>query len=409
MSIELVSVPDNISLASNPIFFLVKGTQFAQENHSISATLYVESVYNSGTFTPIPEMVLNSDDSGNAWINFSRILKKRVLVDLPVFGESNFTKCEKMVKRYKVVFKEFYGTDGVEQNSKETDIFEALKGKVNSAAFPTFNLLSHISDGKNYLSRQTEVIETWMNTFQYLYFLMPTAGANIDVKVKAYYTDGSTTEATAYQISGAVIKDIYRLPVSPAALNLITADKELYLYEVWMVYASGTYTGATAGKKITYKIVSKNRTGRAFLFENKFGTFSTVLTYSQSNKLKVERDENLQTLAPGYSALDGNVKSEIKGIEDQFEVITGPLPIREAEFLKEMLPTLEFYFIGRTAFVRCNVKAGTFSIVQESKDLYSVKFKYAPAFDEDLLASKLGLPVHTNGDYSDEYGNDYNV
>lgn len=409
MSIELVSVPENISLASNPVFFSIKGTQYSQENHSISATLYVENVYKSGTFEPIPEMVLNADDSGNAWINFSRILKKRVKSNLPLFEASTFSRCQEMVKRYKVVFKEFYGDPATEQNSKETAVFEIVKGEVNSSAFPNFSLISYLFSSKNYLSRQSEIRETWLKAKQYLYFMMPTAGANLNVKVKAYYSDGSTADSTPYQIAGALIKDIFCFPVSPDDLNLISSNKNLFMYEVWMVYASGSYSGETAGKKITYKIVKKPKTGRSFLFENKFGGFSTILTYRQDNKLQVERDENLKTLAPGYSPLSGDIQSEITLVEDEFEVITGPLPIREAEFLKEMLLSKEFYLIGRTAFVRCNLKGGTFSIVKESKDLYSVKFKYVPAFDQDLLASKLGLPVHTNGDYSDMYGNDYNV
>jgi len=379
--------------------------RIVRENYHVKALFSLENLSEKGTFVSLPEFRLDPDSNQLVELEVGEIIRRRFLnyFDLPDFILPDPVKAQVATMAYKLSLNEMSGTTVL--SALHLVNFSALKGKVNRADHPDFDLREWINSNKRFLTNQPGRIYTWLGAKHYLYWLNPMGGINRGIRIKVEMISAVALEPETYwfDLDGIYQDEVIIIPVTDIVMAFPNGDQALEAH-VSVVSADGI---TLAGLQ-SYQYLPKRLHARAFLFQNRLSGFDTVTTQYQQNTLKVTKDENRRILTQGYSRYQGDLSSDEGEAEDIFTAETGPIPAAMADHFKEMANSGVVFLQGDDRFIRIWIEKGSFKLTDETDDLQNVKFKYKSAFAGDLLNSQLKLPEAPHKDYADEYlKNDY--
>ena len=394
MGVELLKVPVELAPSGNPLNFKVRAGNYTVEGHRLTAQIFIETVPDSGAFTALPIMHLDPDETGIADLDVSTILNRRMYTDLPVFENTSTVRLLHSTLRYKLLFKEEYSNSVA---TKETSIFTAIKCRLNYYNYPLETLKEYVIQGKNYLSHHPDVIETIPGSIHYLVCLAlePTM---YTIKLIATYSDGSQVSKTLSTFTTTTKYNVFAIPAGLRHLNLAVTGKQLLDYTIWIEDTDGI-----AFRKIKYLVSRSRLQNRCFLFFNILGGIDTIITGSQSDSIKVERETFLSYLNPDFKASDRNILTSVSNYSNNFETTTGYISRKMVELCKEFAISESAYLVGKRSFIAINIEKATFDIANDNDDLYSFKFKYSPAFSRDIFLLSKGAEESYSNDYNEDY------
>ena len=347
--------------------------------------VYLEKDRTANTFELVATSLHNVDVNSLCDIQPGKLLSKYFAdTDLPDYGQTTIKKVEKVAKRYYLKLAEMY--DGSVKQVIESSVLYAVDGSINSDLYNSnFNYMDYVGGYKSYLLHPDIIsFECWTDSQQFLYFIGNLTTYSLTQKVKIYYTDGTNTIVTKQTIAGAVKAETYIIPTGFAQLNLAAVNpaKEAYKYEVYLENA-----GALLGKAITYYLVPKPLYGREFWFKNSMGAMENVLCEKQVHKLDIKRSELLS---------DGNYKTDIDELNDNYECITGNKTKREIEHIAEFVSSKKTYLLQKGKYYEVAIEQGTYTLADENEDLYSYKFKYRVMATKHNLTNTPVVITHGN-------------
>lgn len=396
MGVELLKIPAKLAPSGNPMNFKVRAGNYAIEGHQLTAQIQIETVPDSGIFHALPVMNLDPDETGVADLDVSTIIHRRMQTELPAFEDSRVTRLLKSTIRYKVLFSEYYGEQSA---TKETSILTAIKCRLNFYNYPLETIEDYVVQGKNYLSHRPEIIETRPGEIHYLVVLALYTDT-YTVKLSALYTDGSEDTIDLHTFTPVTEYNVFAIPSGLKHLNLAKPGVSLVSYTIWVENSSNEI----AFKKVTFKVFPYNPANRCFLFGNLLGGIDTVITESQSDSLKVERETFQKYLPMNYKANCYNITTFVSGYTNIFEASTGYISRKLAEVCKEMAISETVFLVGMKSFIAVNIDKGTFDIANDKEDLQSFSFKYSPAFEKDLIFLSVGASEsYSDNDYNEDY------
>lgn len=368
-------------------------------NYHARAKLSVENLSKKGTYISIPEFRLDADGNQLFTIYLGDMLKRIFInhFDLPNFEMDDPSKALVSQLQYKIDLQEM---DGSNQLATLTiGPLKAIKGKVNNADHPEFDLRQWLNSTKSFLTNQPRRIHTYLGAKHYLYWLNPLPGSStVRVKMEGITTDAANPTISYLSAPYTLQQDeVLLVPVTDLLMQQPGANSVMQL-------AVSVVTGSVvlAGEQ-QYLFSRKRMFARAFIFQNRFGVFDTITTQFQENTVKVEKDENRRMLTPGYSRYVGDMSSDEAEIEDIFTAETGPIPAAMAAHFKELVSSGSVFLQKDDRFVRIWIDKGSFNLTDDADELQNVKFKYKPAFAGDMLNTQIRLPEAPHEDYSNEY------
>ncbi len=368
-------------------------------NYHFLVQVFANNLSDPGTFVPLPEFRIDPNNDQLSHLEVGQILRSRFrnYFELPDFSLSKPVKALIPTISYYLSFKEMSGVNLL--STLTTLTYKVINGRVNHADHPRFNLRTWINTDKKFLSNMPSQVYTWHGAKHFLYYLSPFSNVT-QVRVKLDINSTQVTDPDEHfsEVISLNQDEILIIPVTHMLDSIATPEK-LVSVSVSLIDSSDI----TLANAITFLFLPKTLFNRAFLFQNRLGGFDTIITYKQSNSLKVKKDEKRQILTPDYSPYIGDLSSDEPDIEDTFTAETAPVSSAMAQHYKELAASKVAFLQGDDRWIRVWIEAGSFKTVDEKKDLHVFKFKYKPMFDGDMLSTELKLPEPPHEDYSQEY------
>lgn len=394
MGVELIQVPNTLSSSGNKIYFKVRAGNYTATDHRLIAVIYVENTPNSNTFTPLPEMNLDTDDFGYADIDISRILHRRMKIEIPDINNTQVHQLQKLTLRFKIIFTEMWS---LQTASKETSIFTTIHSRINFNIYPLQKITDWLTE-KNYLTQADSLIETYPGSIHYLTCIFKTPGKYI-FNLTAYYNDQTQIQQIFSTQEVLFANCAYIIPAGLRHRNLAIANKTLIKYEILVTDEANN----TIFKKVTFQVTYKSR--KCLIYANRLGGIDTFFIEKQINTLKIEKENYLQYLPENYSGSDANILSNTIEITDTYEANSGYISRKQQELSKELLISDYVFLVTANSFVAVNIEKSSFNLYSDSDDLYYTKFKYSSRLAGDFLLS-INRPIKSYS-LNDYNNNDY--
>lgn len=371
MALTVVTVPDDVSHCFNEVKCQIEtDLPLSTDNLIIVCVLYVELVYNSGTYTLVAKQWIKPDVNGLASFFWQTQLADcfEKLYTIPVYGSTVPFLVSRQVKRYKLIAGEYSGiprtvTDYI-NTGPLTDIRHVQRGGISKQAFqmrPYFTPtgwamgvlgvelpfpLPSLPLIPPFLDWSGRTITTSRGMDESLYFHFETiAGASTvtaDVMVEYTLEDLSTTTFVYGTIATVNQYEVWYIPAGFEQLGLdaieILAGQKILNYSVWLRGMVGIFQLDFTEKK-TYTVENLG-TGHftQIMYANSLGTFSHLLMVGvPKHEPKVSKNESTayhELGMPTYWAESVNMATEVA---DNITQATGFVPAAKKKQFQEML------------------------------------------------------------------------
>lgn len=360
MAIELLQTPVGLSPSGNPVMFRIRTSQYVS-GYYMTVVLYIG-------VEVFPEMFLYPDSDGVAEIDLSRILYDQMTLPLPDLDVASPQQIVDNLLQYRMVFTGHY--DGITERLS-TDTYTVIRAKMDERILKHIQLSDFLSLGFGYLSAAPDRRETTPDGVHYLCFLSQSVNQVCQIKAIARTKSGKKREYTLGIFGPTGMFTTWYIPVGLRHISFLNDRKDLESYTVWLVDANNN----VVGKPIEFTLVRPGSRTKNLLFENSLGGWDSLPITEQKDTLKVERSD--------YNFAN-SIASLVSEFANMVECSSGYVSRRMAEMYKELLISERVYISG-SEFFPIVIEKGTFTIVDETADLYSVSLKYKPARVNGLI------------------------
>lgn len=366
------------------------------ENFFIGIDIFVEDEKNSGTYINAGTLYGAPDENNQVAFNLSKTLHPYLSNDF--FPESTVDAiiCENNCKRFYIEYYEFYGAVPTEKAVTQSATYLVLKGGLKHIDFyrssTSFDYFNYYTANIQFLTwKKTRRINQTQKDFLYWFnnYTRIDVGGDPDIiylRVKAYYTDGTTSEANGTGDPDSVNDDVVMFPCGYAVLNslsVFTVGKTVYKYEAWL---QSDEAADVITEKITFWVSDADYLDKIFYYENELGGMETLRTngiHEFNNEITSEdarrniplKETKATTLRQIYAINTTDRSSNIGRTGDVIENET------EARVLREFFRSEETYAINAKGIVYAII------ITPESKpeniddyNLFGYEFEYKEAF-----------------------------
>ncbi len=336
--------------------------------------IYLEKNRGSNKFDLIATSFLNLDKNSTSVVYPGKLISKYFnTVDLPDINQAALKLIEKPLKNYYLQFADYYDSEA--HLLTKSNILKAIDGQINDNLFSnSFNLQDFINTEKSYLlAPEVNSFETYPDAQQFLYFVCCRTTANLQQKVKLYYTDGIDSVQNIGAVVPAYRYDCFVVPAGCNQLSLANFNllKTIYKYEIYI-----EYEGGLIGKKITYTLVNKPVNSREFWFKNNMGGFESLICEKQIHTVEIKKTQILT---------EKSYNTSLDLINDVYECFTGNKTAAQIEHLFEFVKSENVYLLQNNTLVKVCLEDGNYNLINEDEDLYSFKFKYRIVSDKKIL------------------------
>lgn len=384
---------------------------FTPENYTVLADVYIQENYdpvlNANPYTRVKSIQHRPSENNTVEFDFKELLHPYLGTAQPVLGETP-TLCHQINKRWFIRFTEHYGTIPVGQKvirvpNSPTGFFRVIKGGLSHRDERA--ALGYYSDViAAYFQNEGQLL-TWRNFARYvtpnqpewLYLLHgPASAAEVYVKCKVYYTDGTDLTYTAHAVlTGEFNNNVWRYPVGYNQIDVGGQDpsKEVARYDVWIENDQGTQLAGL----IRFYLEIPHHYERYLVYENSLGGYDTLRIYGgHKGGVKVESGQFEKMVPYNFSADSyeavGNYNTQYS---EEFDASTGALKSEsELKQLTELLISEHVFIYDPLANTITTTPIAlvrdSFSLVEDDNTAYALNFKYRNAFNESQF-SKLSF------------------
>lgn len=375
------------------------------DNYKHFAQLLVEDTFGSGTYAKKAELFADAASDQIAVHYIDGVLRgvMRDLADVPTFNQTTRTKAVNVLRRYQADFAEFYGAVPTVQKLYNSGVYYALNGELPADQWPGYDFIDKLSAKKFFLTNRPRVIDTWTDAHQYLYFMnYLSATTSFTMWLRIHYTDNTTSTTNFATISGLNKYETIIIPAGYTQLGIANMDptKTAAYYDVWITPVGNS---TPAGRLMTFILKNKPFFNHHFIFKNKLAGFDTLLCAEQSTVRTIEKEKHRAWTPYNYEKSDGALKSDVIDSFETHKISSIFLRKDEAEAALEIASSPHVYLVGATGYIRVGIEGGDIQATDEASDLFMVEFTYRYS----LQASDAFIVP--NGNYSDDFSNDYDI
>lgn len=303
---------------------------------------------------------------------------------LPEFGK-NWEEVTGHTKKYQIYIRE-RSNDG--PNDVDFNIADrwAMPGKIPAWKNQSFyqgvysSFWSWILGRKPFLTFAPKTIPTTATQIQKLYWLcyyVPTAGHAIKLRIKLYFTDGTTGEYEKENFSGTLTQySVYQFHVGYTALDIqykVNTDfdgKEVVAYDITAVDGD-----LTVSETRTYVLNTfEHEAERQLAFRNSLGVFDTIMLTGETFLEREHTPEVVRVLNPAKSLpMKRTLRSEVS---ETIKASTGWLSTERRLYLAELLGSTEVYEIVGVKLYPVVMTKQTMVAARDNEELQAVNIEY---------------------------------
>jgi len=355
-------------------------TEVKRENFVVALDVYLETTYKSGTYVKVSSQELTPIDN---YANFDihDCLHAYLTKDLPDYAANTITRCNNILKRYKIRYSEKYGDDPEYQQLTESDVCYILKGGLSHIenSYTTFYIDAYLIDEMKFNTWQPRTKTVTKAQQEYLYFMVGSTTTTIKLKAKHYYTDGTTNTVTVTTKTGTAEYELYTIPSGYNQIITPTSGKTVAKYEVWIENQSDV----VKSEVFTYKLTDKEVIDQHyFLFENSVGVFDTFrATGVHTEGAKIESRVSQHITQMDYDYKDHSFDKHDTSSQQTFSVNTGFLTLEQSQWLQQLFESKLVYEDVYGKFVPIVIKTDTIVVDESRLNARAYQFEYYYAFN----------------------------
>lgn len=364
--------------------------QVTADNHRIRMDVYAETSYHSNTFNKIGS-IEEEPFQNYADFDISELLRWNFTkCDLPDYMELDVIRCRFALTRYFIVTAEKYGNPPQLKLADTSDKYLAFFGGISYQEFPYQTLLyDHIWDTQKYLTWQPTTKDAYVDSQDYLYFMIPRDETDFRVRYDVFYTDGTNDTVYAFPRTG-VPYEIYRIPTGYRQLLLtgviFDPAKTVSCYDV---YVDDTVATILA-EAVRYKMNYRNRFEKQlFIFSNSLAAMETLETTGELvTGIAVEAFTAETATQYSYAVVDGESFKTYAEKQDVFKISTGWMSKARANQVIDELFLAEFVYIAdpkKNQWLPVIINKATVEKFKSLQDLIAVNFEFAYAFTNRVI------------------------
>lgn len=359
-------------------------TEVQRTDFEILLDVYMEDDYASGTYIRLDQKEATPDSDYIAIFRLEETLKPYLSHDKPSFNQATITRCSNIMKRYYYRYAEAFGEPQVVQklsNPTLTTKHVILAG-YGYKDFPASTFVAnHITGnaGKKFLTTQPRTKTITTTQQEYLYLYNTATSGTMTIKLKVYYTDGTSSALTDKTTASAGYNQVYIFPVGYAQLAVAAVDstKTVKYYEVYV------YDVDHSSETFTYYVDHKRyRLSRYFLFLNSLGGMDTLWCSGQEEEIgmEVSMEEARLVEEYNYAATDAQITAYNAEFRDTVKVHTGWKTKEYIDHLRDLLISEAIYEIGSAAYIPVRLKPFSGTLYWNKSNKYSLELEFATAF-----------------------------
>lgn len=382
-----------------------------QVDYKIYVQLFIEAVYGSGTFEAINDILIDPDEDGSGIVYINKKLESAFTDhELPTFNSSDIEIFTKSIKQYFLKFAEFYGSTPAIKLLYISDTRMVLNGRLPSDKFPGHDFYGSLANSLQFLSNKPKTRDTWKQSQQFLFFLYtgrPAVGDVIYVNCVLHDRSGLSLSTAIVNTGDAEQDDLLCIPCGYEQMD-IGSLADVYKYDIYLYKKNGSDPSERLSETITFIVQDNPPIFHTFLYKNDFGVWETLEVVKQTEGWKTDKETARKTLAYDYDIPDRELQSFAREASPIFKANTRIMPKNDALALRELLLNDELYLIGNDDYIPCELISGSFELVDENDDLYSVKFSYRYAYINNWIAETTRDAVTSDvGSYDIDYSEVY--
>lgn len=314
-----------------------------KENYVIVIDIYFTDIYGFTVKPKIISIELPPDDNGVVAFDISKILSAYLKSDLPISGQNTITRCDNLLKKYRINYYEKYGVIPTEKIIYSDTLGRILKGGISFEEFP-FNknfIDDYIIANQKFLTWQPGIKYIHTDQPEYLYYLSNNNVTTFSVNFKVYFSDGTNTTSTLFSKTGVSKYEIFIIPTgyTLAGVGNVNPAKTVIKYQVTI------NNGADVSETITYIIDTKKYLDtRYYLFENSISGIDTLRTAGiKENGYELDYDLIEKDVPFDYSIPASQFEKTFPTKQGSYVVSTGWKS-------KEYIDYLEDLFLSKNVF-----------------------------------------------------------
>lgn len=355
-------------------------TEVVNENFMVALDVLMETTYKSDSYLKIHSQELKPI-ANTTIFELQDALHAYLEYDLPTFEQTTITRCNNILKRYKIRYAEKYGTDPEYKETTISDVCYVLKGALSHIenSYTTAYIDSHLIGSQKFNTWQPRIKKVTNHQQEYLYFLVPASTTSLKLKAKHYYTDGTTSTVTAKTKSGTVQYELYTIPAGYDQIITPSTGKTVWKYEVWIENQSDV----VKSEVFTYILTSKaSISDRYFMFENSVGVFDTFrATGTSIEGLKLENRVSQHIIENAYDYTKGIYEKHATSSQKPLTINTGWLTLEQTKWLEQLISSKRVYEIVSDKFVPVIIKTDSIVVDTSRLNARSFAFDYYHAFN----------------------------
>ncbi len=347
--------------------------------------------YNGSHWVQTVALGLPPDSANQAVFFIDKFLLSILENRLPVKSEKDFINCTWLVNQFRFIYTESYGEVSAFKKTIISSSFHAVRAGFSFIDFPGLNYFTTwLPLNKKFMTWQPnfkKVIKTQDELLNYLVF--GAAATTLNLKVKCYYSDGTTETKTVKTKTSVSQKQIYQLPAGYVQLNIdnnfsIPSGEYVSKYELWLTDQAADIISEVRTYVLDYAIYSFTR---IFLFENSMSGFDTLRCTGQSDfsvDVTAVIIEKMLSFYWNLNSFDskGRLSSGLNSYTDKSVVRTGYMTLQDLMWLKELFLS-EIILEDRGHLVPVHINKGSFKLYTTSDDLYALEFEVYDAFSQE--------------------------
>lgn len=354
--------------------------EVANANFRIALDVYIEQIYGSGSYTKIHSAELIPYNNV-ALFNIADALHSYMGTDKPAVGLAAITLCTGILRRYKIRYAEKFGEDPDYKIATLSDVCYVLKAAISfieQRYQPTF-LTGYLTNSGKFLTWQPRTKTVIQTQPEYLYYFVPSSATTLNLQVKIYYTDGTTTIVTALTKTPTEQNQLYIIPVGYTQVVAPSATKTVSKYQVWIE----NQTPNVISEVFTYKLTAKTQVDtHLFLFESSLGAWETLRTTgeNQSDSTVESIVANRTTEIISLNTTGNSEKFDATG-NNTFTQSTGFKTKEEIDWLEDLLYSKSVVEIASNGeHIPVIILTDTITKYKTRDNLFAFTFQYQYAF-----------------------------
>lgn len=394
MAITIVKAPQAIVPIKNDVWIEAETDQVGGK---FNVTVYY---WNAPIGTVIATTTYSVDVNNRVKFNLKSIIQALGApaspfgADIPTFNQNTISEATRCIKEW-FIWLDDYNASGSHVSNHPIVGLKAVLAGISFEKFTTANAYtSFIGTGstlRKFLTNRSLTKKIFRNQQEFLYYLHTDAyfgaGISMSLKVKMYWTDGSTPlEITLFNPVIEVAK-ISIIPTGFTQLNLASHEvangKIISKYEVYL--HSTTPSAGNVTSIYTYEVEQAvcNTDSRYFLFLNSLGGMDTLYCrVIDEYQVAIESAQAERFLQDGYSVTDGQFFEFEKKATRKFKCQTGLVTKAERVYMREFFLSTKVLEIASNQYLPVRITNSSIQLHKGEADLQSITFDYEYAFED---------------------------